>query len=215
MRVLVIETLGAPSWLGLFDGDQEIAMWRTPGSGSNARASDGFADILQTALQALGADAAARRTALDRLVVATGPGAFAGVRVGVAAARALALALRTPAVGVTAGEALSAALLEEPRAEPLGLAFGSAARPLWAVIERRGQMPHYRSEPILWRAAPRWAGPMAAAAQDADIGPARAPLRTYAALGRSADAISPPAPFYGRGPDAAPSENRPPRRLDE
>lgn len=43
--------------------------------------------------------------ALDRIAVVTGPGSFTGVRVGVAFARGLALALNIPCIGVTSLEA--------------------------------------------------------------------------------------------------------------
>ncbi|EJF98866.1 universal bacterial protein YeaZ [Bartonella vinsonii subsp. arupensis Pm136co] len=45
---------------------------------------------------------------VDRIAVNIGPGSFTGVRVGVSTARALALALKIPAVGVSAFEALAA-----------------------------------------------------------------------------------------------------------
>ncbi|MET3589768.1 tRNA threonylcarbamoyl adenosine modification protein YeaZ [Bartonella silvatica] len=44
---------------------------------------------------------------IDRIAVNIGPGSFTGVRVGVSTARALALALEIPAVGVSALEALA------------------------------------------------------------------------------------------------------------
>lgn len=53
-------------------------------------------------------DAGLRPDALDRLVVGTGPGSFTGVRIGLAAARGVALALDLPVAGVSTLDALAA-----------------------------------------------------------------------------------------------------------
>lgn len=81
--------------------------------------------VIDEALKAAGASYAD----LDAIAVAVGPGSFTGVRVGVAAARGLALALKKPAIGVSTLEALACEALE---AEP--------GRPVIARIEAgRGQ----------------------------------------------------------------------------
>ncbi|MER9711862.1 tRNA (adenosine(37)-N6)-threonylcarbamoyltransferase complex dimerization subunit type 1 TsaB [Mesorhizobium sp. M0174] len=60
--------------------------------------------VIEGALKAAGSDYAS----LGAIAVSTGPGSFTGLRVGVSAARGLALALKIPAIGVTTLEALAA-----------------------------------------------------------------------------------------------------------
>jgi tRNA threonylcarbamoyladenosine biosynthesis protein TsaB len=50
---------------------------------------------------------------LDRIAVTTGPGSFTGLRVGISAARGIALAARKPAVGLTTLSAFAAPLLAQ------------------------------------------------------------------------------------------------------
>jgi len=60
---------------------------------------------------------------IDLLAVSTGPGAFTGVRIGLATARALALALNCPLIGVSTFEALVHGLddpIDDPINEPMG-----------------------------------------------------------------------------------------------
>jgi tRNA threonylcarbamoyladenosine biosynthesis protein TsaB len=59
-------------------------------------------------LDALLRQASARTTDVDALAVGIGPGSFTGVRVGLATARGLALALSVPAAGVSTLAALAA-----------------------------------------------------------------------------------------------------------
>src|SRR5580700_2687809 len=53
---------------------------------------------------------------LARIAVAMGPGSFTGIRVGLAMARAMGVALAVPVVGVSTLAAFAAPLLSEPRA---------------------------------------------------------------------------------------------------
>ncbi|WP_185680872.1 tRNA (adenosine(37)-N6)-threonylcarbamoyltransferase complex dimerization subunit type 1 TsaB [Parvibaculum sedimenti] len=74
----------------------------------------GHAENLMPMLEAVMAEAGLGFADLDALAVTIGPGTFTGLRVGLAAARGLALARSLPLVGVTTLEALA----EPVRAEP-------------------------------------------------------------------------------------------------
>jgi tRNA threonylcarbamoyl adenosine modification protein YeaZ len=81
-----------------------------------------------------------RRSRIAAIVVGTGPGAFTGLRVGIATAKALAHSLRRPIVGVSSAEALMAAAHD--RATPadrivLLLPAGASDR----IVVRPGQRP--------------------------------------------------------------------------
>jgi tRNA threonylcarbamoyladenosine biosynthesis protein TsaB len=67
-------------------------------------------------------------SALSRIAVTTGPGSFTGVRIGLAAARGLALACNIPAIGVTTLECVAYAAAPESKSRPI-LAVLDAGRP--------------------------------------------------------------------------------------
>lgn len=82
-----------------------------------------------------------RRSRIDGLIVGTGPGAFTGLRVGVATAKGLAHALGKPIVGVPTGEALLDAVAMD-RGEPVGaFALLLPAGPADRVLVRPGMPP--------------------------------------------------------------------------
>jgi tRNA threonylcarbamoyl adenosine modification protein YeaZ len=80
-----------------------------------------------------------RRSRIAAVVVGTGPGAFTGLRVGIATAKALAHALDRPIIGVSSGEALIAAAADGASAEPIVLLL--PAGPSDRIVVRAGQAP--------------------------------------------------------------------------
>ena len=73
----------------------------------------GHAEALAPMVDTLMRKAGLSYAALNRIAVTTGPGTFTGQRVGLAFARAMALALKIPAVGVTTLDAMAQAALEK------------------------------------------------------------------------------------------------------
>ena len=78
-----------------------------------------------------------RRSRLRGIVVGTGPGAFTGLRVGMATAKGLAHGLGIPLVGVSTGEALLAAATAAAGGDVLLLPAGPSDR----VLVRAGAAP--------------------------------------------------------------------------
>ena len=106
MRVLAIDTaLGACS-AAILDTDQ---------GGIIARESlpmlRGHAEALMPLIRRVMDEAGTAFRNLDRVVVTTGPGSFTGLRVGIAAARGIALAISKQAVGLSTLSAYAAPYL--------------------------------------------------------------------------------------------------------
>ncbi len=103
MLVLAIDTALEACSAAIFDSVEETIV----ASDSQIMAR-GHAEALMPLLAAVMRQAAVSFSALDRIAVTVGPGSFTGLRVGIAAARGIALATRKPAVGVTTLSALAA-----------------------------------------------------------------------------------------------------------
>lgn len=132
MRVLGINTVGDVCEAALVSEAGVLAVRSEPMSqGHDARLAPLVAELLQ--------EAGVAPKELDRIAVIAGPGSFTGVRVGVAFARGLALAIGKPAVGVSSLEAMEAmanrdrvlALLPAKRRPP--------ERTWWAQIVNEGR----------------------------------------------------------------------------
>jgi tRNA threonylcarbamoyl adenosine modification protein YeaZ len=162
-------------------------------------------------------------TELDRIAVTVGPGSFTGLRVGIAAARGLALATAKPAVAVTTFAGFAAPYIAADDSLPVVAAidarhdhlyiqvFGPGGRTLVAP-RLVGLADALR---IATSGSPRVVGTGArllathwpsAAAIPAAIDPRRAPdIGWVARLGAAAqDTGTPPKPLYLRAPDAKP-----------
>src|SRR5690242_11032751 len=79
----------------------------------------GHAEALMPLIARVMKEAALPFAALDRIAVTTGPGSFTGLRVGLSAARGIALAARKPAVGLTTLSAYAAPIVSEGGDQPV------------------------------------------------------------------------------------------------
>jgi tRNA threonylcarbamoyladenosine biosynthesis protein TsaB len=143
---------------------------------------------------------------LTAIGVGTGPGNFTGVRISVATARGLALGLGIPAIGVTRLEATA-------YGHPLPVTVIEDARRGDVYVQR---FTAEGAEPArLAKAADPAPLPQTGTGCDglpAVVTVVEAIARI--AANRTATPQPRPAPFYLRGPDAAPPSDQPPRILD-
>jgi tRNA threonylcarbamoyladenosine biosynthesis protein TsaB len=220
MRLLAIDTaLGACSaavfnneWVGVL-AHETLAMTR------------GHAEALMPLIARVLLRAKVTVGDLDRIVVTTGPGSFTGLRVGIAAARGLALASGKPAVGITTLSAFAAPHVAANRTLPVVAAIdarhdqvylqvvGSAGRtlvpPRLTPLREALRVAAAGSARVTGTAAN-----MIAAAWPPGVAPPSvvdqrtAPdIEWIAKLGSiSALTGEPPKPFYLRAPDAHPQD---------
>jgi tRNA threonylcarbamoyladenosine biosynthesis protein TsaB len=99
MRVLAVDTTSAHGSVALLDGDELTAL-----SGCSVPAPR-HAESLLPAIDDILARAGTSLDAIDGFAVAKGPGAFTGLRIGIAAVEGLSFATGRPVVGVSALDA--------------------------------------------------------------------------------------------------------------
>ena len=192
MLVLGFDTSAAHCAAALLSGERVLAV-------QAEEMGRGQAERLMPLLQEVLAEAGVDWADLDRIGVGIGPGNFTGVRISVAAARGLALALGIPAVGVSGFDVIS---------------LGQAGAHLPALPAPRDQL-HVRPP----GGAPRLVSRQEALGLGLPLCPPPDPARLAQGIARLAardDApLEPPAPLYLRPADAAPGRDLPPVILDD
>jgi tRNA threonylcarbamoyladenosine biosynthesis protein TsaB len=165
--------------------------------------------------------------ALDRIAVTTGPGSFTGLRVGLAAARGIALAADKPVVGLTTLTAYAAPIVSQNGEQPVISAIdarhdhvyfqvvsgngSSLMRPRVGPIEEVLGASRFGAPHLVGNAArilaDRW---KADAPPPFNIDPQPAPDIAWVAwLGAAVSPNAAPArPFYLRAPDAKPQNTQ-------
>lgn len=217
MKVLAFDTAAAACSVAVLDGGRIRA--------HRARAMRrGHAEALMPMIVDALAEAGLAWGDLDLVATTVGPGSFTGLRVGLAAARGIALAAGIPAFGATTLETLAAGLDEETRAgAPVAAALdarrgeiylqlfdaaGAPASAAVAVAPGEAALPAGPlvlvgdgAQAVLAAQGPRpgWRLVDAPAAPDA-VPLARLAARRFAATGRAPA----PRPLYIRGHGARP-----------
>jgi tRNA threonylcarbamoyladenosine biosynthesis protein TsaB len=171
--------------------------------------------------------------ALDRIAATTGPGSFTGLRVGLSAARGIALAANKPAVGITTLTAYVAPHVSEHGEHPIIAAIDARhdyvylqvvtgqgeplVTPRVAPVEEALAASRFGAPLLVGNAAnmlaerwPKDAAPPVKVEQQA------APDITWVAwLAAAVDpAVATPRPFYLRAPDAKPPADQLPRAAE-
>jgi tRNA threonylcarbamoyladenosine biosynthesis protein TsaB len=205
MLILAINTAGDACEAALArDGAMLAARSEPMTQGHDARLAPVVEEVMR--------EAGAAFADLDRIAVVVGPGSFTGVRVGVAFARGLALAVDIPAVGVSSLEALE----ELPRqGRVLGLLPAKRRPPektWWTQLlaDGRGAGEPFETQEDRLALLARDVEALCGGLSDVpDFGARRIhskPSASAAALfaGKLSGDLPPPRPIYVREPDAKP-----------
>lgn len=239
MKVLALDTC--------FNAVSAAVMWRSGCSGLPMRdvyeeCATGHAErlmpMIDEIMEAAARDGGPMFSELDRIAVTVGPGTFTGVRTGIAAARALALATGVPVCGTS-----SLAVMAKRAQGLLGAALDGTTRLAVAVDARRGDFylqcfsagtQLELSSPALvaatdapgvlagvargpWIAVGSGAASLAAAADEQRVDgltvraglPALEPRASIlAAMAPALPHLDPPRPLYLRAPDAKPQMSK-------
>lgn len=213
MRILALDTALKACSAALYDSARG-----EPLAVASRAMARGHAEALPAMVDALLETSGLGYGDIDRICVTTGPGTFTGVRVGLAMARALAVALGIPALGMTTLTALAhtafaagaraplCVLVDARREEVYAQTFAAAGQALdqarvSSLEDALAGLPAGR----VWLAGSA-AAAAAARRDDAVVVDVTAP--DAAAMARHAAALDParypPEPFYLRPPDAKP-----------
>jgi tRNA threonylcarbamoyladenosine biosynthesis protein TsaB len=222
MHVLALDTALAACSAAVFDTKRGLV------AGASIPMRRGHAEALLPLIERVMDDAGFAFSDLDRVAVTIGPGSFTGLRVGVSAARGIALAAGKPAVGVTTLAAFAAPALILAQGTPVlavidarndqvylqlfsdGVTNKPSIASLSEAIELAASGPAYIAGSGAQLLVAAWPQdrpqPSAAVSGDAPD------IEWVARLGAQASLGDSPKPLYLRAPDARPQAPQLPQR---
>jgi tRNA threonylcarbamoyl adenosine modification protein YeaZ len=222
MRILAIDTSLPAVSVCVFDEETQevVALETTP-------MEKGHAEALMPIIEKLMAGVEGGFSSLDRVAVTVGPGSFTGIRIGVAAARGIALACGIESVGVSTLAAFAAPLLFDEEAGIVAAAidarhdhvYFTAYGPGGRVLTSPRILPVTDACRLLGAGKVRavgsgapllMAGAQAGTAQISLVNSDAAPdIVAVARLGLAADPQNAPArPIYLKAPDVKPGPSQ-------
>jgi tRNA threonylcarbamoyl adenosine modification protein YeaZ len=228
MLILAIDTALSACSVAVFDTENDRVL-----AGDSQPMVRGHAEALIPLVKRMMAAAGVAFAQLDRIAVTVGPGSFTGLRVGISAARGMALASGKPAIGLStlaafaaphvagANDAVIAAAIDAAHGNVYVQVFGRAGRTLLgpraapigdavhaALSTRkraRGDLPVSLVGPAAELLAAAW--PIDVPAPVLVSATPAPEIEWVARLGAAAQDIdSKPKPLYLRAPDARPQE---------
>jgi tRNA threonylcarbamoyladenosine biosynthesis protein TsaB len=114
--ILAVDTAGSMCAACLYDGESE-----KPIAAISKEIGRGHAEHLPSVIQDVLDQAKLTFKDITHLAVTIGPGSFAGIRVGISYCRALALALKIPATGISSLNAMAYGVIYETKKDALAI----------------------------------------------------------------------------------------------
>lgn len=219
--LLAIDTAGVDCAVGLYDSgkDQMLAqVCETIGRGHAEKLMGMIDEVMDRASVSL--------SDVERVAVTVGPGSFTGIRVGLSAARGLALALGAEIIGITTLAALAAAERRKSGAVPVLAAMDAKRDEIYVQAFAADAMPLGEAQVVpvdafvamaktfltqfgarVTGSARRFIDDTASGIDQKAAADAEAdhfPIEDVARLAAAAQASGKPKPLYLRGPDVKP-----------
>ena len=137
--LLAIDTCGPLCSAALAEGENLIAI-------RNEDIGRGHAERLMPMLEEMLRESNIDWSQLNKIVCTIGPGSFTGLRVGLATARGLALALNCLCIGVSVFEAFAAVVQADNNNQPFVVAMDAKRNQVWLQLYNGNSLP--MAEPL-------------------------------------------------------------------